>query len=134
MWQAEHARWAHKSLRRLRRIEEVEEEMESHSAKKREADQDDASVMTATSSTVACTAAAPAEASGADERASGRPCKKRKNKGFLAPGGSIDAAMGEQEREVTRALRANLRVADGQCPSLAELKERLADVLHTLHR
>ena len=60
--------------------------------------------------------------------------KRRKNKGFLAPGGAGDEwAMGLAECLAAAELRERLGVPAGECPSLEQLQRRLPELLSALH-
>ena len=60
--------------------------------------------------------------------------KRRKNKGFLAPGGAGDEwAMGLAECRAAAELRERLGVPAGECPSLEQLQRRLPELLSALH-
>ena len=60
--------------------------------------------------------------------------KRRKNKGFLAPGGAGDEwAIGLAECRAAAELRERLGVPAGECPSLEQLQRRLPELLSALH-
>jgi SAM-dependent methyltransferase len=161
---AEHVRWAHTQLRRLRRAEaedavagarrglgghaepsvaDVADEIEAPPRDEAcdEADESCAStgagLMSAVTSAVAPPPPPSPHPQAHDQRRGEhgqRRRKRRKNKGFLAPGGAGDEwAMGLAECRAAAELRERLRVPAGECPSLEQLQRQLPELLSALH-
>ena len=124
---SEHMRQAHRWLRLLRRVEATEAEQQQQQQQQQQqhmeqSHQEDSGAGSAQQ----------AQAKGIQKG------RKRKNKGFLAPGGagadSVENAMNEAERRAATQLRAALGVEPGGAsPSLEELRSRSDDVLRALH-
>lgn len=125
---AEHARAAHRMLRRLRRAEAMALPSTSSGAEG-PADAASSGVTCAPS----CATAAEGPTHGANAGPKPGPARrKRKDKGMLAPSGE-GAPPCAAELTAARALRAKLGIAEGQSLELRVLQERIAEVLDALH-
>jgi SAM-dependent methyltransferase len=134
----EHVRLAHKLLRYLRRVEAQEDRDRVRAVEPT----DTPSELPAGDGDAPCTPSANCGASGLAVAGHGGPSlvggrkKRRKDKGWLAPGADLSgmgAAMSVAEREVASRLRVQLGIAPGDCPTLDELQARQPEVLRVLH-